>query len=275
MMGLSCSLIFLAATAAHADELDFYSFRTEYNSKGNKEAKFEVEVLETNAIDRDVNRSKTYTCRVHPLSADSLNCIVRDVQVIIKADAEGAKTILALSDAVKPEEIVEIKAKKDGVFQVLLQHDRIFHVTLNAPFVGDNSMECEVSIMWDHMTGMIRCRSELYPEQKFMVRDLPVTSTQYGVLTFGVQRRTRYQDPTEWQKANADTLAKVREAVAGMARLKKIQLSEATAETVSFAVLYDDAPPHLVQIDGRTHQEIELRGKVQHVHRGVEGRKGD
>jgi hypothetical protein len=275
MLGLGCSLIFLAASAAHADEVDFYLFRTEYSSKGNKEAKFDVEVLETNAIDRDINRSKSYTCRVHPLSADSLNCIVRDVQVIIKADAEGAKTILALSDGVKPEEIVEIKAKKDGVFQVLLQHDRIFHVTLNPPFVGDNSMECEVSIMWDHMTGMIRCRSELFPEQKFMVRDLPVIGTRYGRLEFGATRRYYGEDNASWEKRNETAIAKVREAVAGMARLKKLTLAEATALSISFPVMNDDSPTYPVLIDGLAASKIELRGKVQHVHRGVEGRKGD
>src|SRR5262249_51743967 len=119
------------------------------------------------------------------------------------------------------------KAKKEaGVFQGLLKRDRIFHVVLKAPMVVDDSMECEFSLMSDKKLGVVRCRSQFYPQKKFMVRDIPLVNQSGEMVVFGAPKKNEYDYSGEWEKTNAVAISKVQEIVREMGVLKKKNFAE-------------------------------------------------
>lgn len=274
----SISALFAAfATGAVADELDFYKFRTTHSPQANRQSKFEIKVLQTNLSDSDVNQENGFSCVITPEKPSKFSCKIEGEWVELDNSKSSAMLVLSKAFGYLDAEVVDVKEKSGGVWQFLLKYDRVVHVVLNAPTVVDDSMECELVVVAERDKGIFRCRSEFNSERRFEVRDVPIAfADMYGYIVFGLK-----EDPsTDEEKAQSGpALKKIRQIIDGIKTLKKYSIvDEATPFNIAVD-LSSDKSRKLILVSFSSsgysyYLGTRLRGNIQHVHRGLDGRQG-
>lgn len=277
-------LILLACGVAQADVIDFYLYTTTHSKSANKTAKFMVHIIRTNLVNYAVNEQSDYKCSVRPTNPGEFNCKVPGLARFPGTVSEAtARSFLTQVKDIRGTDIVELKKTQAGVFQAVLKNDDVYHVVMDVPFVQDNSMKCQLSVVYARNKATMKCESAFIAGSGFMVRDIPIVTTHAGLLILGAPQYA--YDAAEvtvskWRQDNAEAIAKVHEVLNGMARMKRLSGLEFSKAAQLGVMLrsWEGGTPFFYRsgngYEGTERLDIISSGRVKHIHRDGTPRKG-
>lgn len=207
------TLFAAAVQNARADIVDYFQFRTQHSEFAGKTAGFKIKIERSHRYDPGQHDIKEIRCKAHP-TRPSGGFTCKGLSARFYNELDNANFLARYAYNTWGQPLRDARKIENDSYQFSLKNGFIYHVKIPAPFVEDDSMECQISIVAALNRGSIRCRSEFFPENKFEVKDVLVQYIRGSDFLWGY-------DENNLVKRDPKELAKVREVISGMNQLKK------------------------------------------------------